>query len=122
MKRIDPATFPDKFRKHRTSPTRHAYVLPPDASRDRPYCLACALGIEAIDAVGLERAELAGRFHRRHRRSELMLLAGFSEMYGRGLEDAWQGHCQRFPYDSDYFQGWSDGDAAWQACADANLI
>ena len=124
MKRALPEEFPRKFQNHDVSPTQGQYL-----GRWRGQCIACALGIEAID--GSDLATGTALFaHLDNQQSwddeqdllgDLAALAGLPRDYAEGLSDGWEG-IRVGSQDEEYLQGYADGKAGLQACLAAGLL
>jgi hypothetical protein len=124
MKRSLPDQFPLKFQNHNVLPTQGQYL-----GNWRGQCVACALGIEAIDATDIESARAIFPYPEDQQPwddaqdiiAELAALAGLSREYADGLSDGWEG-IHMCSQDEEYLQGYADGKAGLQACLAADLL
>jgi hypothetical protein len=112
---------------HRIARARE--VLKESVGNWRGQCIACALGIEAID--GSDLATVKALFaHLDNQQSwddeldllgDLAALAGLPRDYAEGLSDGWEG-IRVGSQDEEYLQGYADGKAGLQTCLAAGLL
>jgi hypothetical protein len=124
VKRAFPDLFPLKFENHGVLPTQGQYL-----GKWRGQCIACAVGIEAIDGSELGSAQ-ALFAHLDHQQSwddgqdilaDLAALAGLPRQYAEGLSDGWEG-IRMCSQDEEHLHGYADGKAGLEACRAAGLF
>lgn len=133
LKRVNPAEFPEKFRRQFAEARRGTFIGLHDAEYAKTRCFACAVGIEAIDSVGLNRAYEgfdAWDDSDHDGDSAWQVFARLTDLqpdYVQGLSDGWEfgrrHRLQNWMLDNEaYIAGREDGTAAYAACEAAGMF
>lgn len=132
LKRIDPASVPEKFKALGVTPQRGLFICVPDINVPSEFtssgtCLACACGIDLIETVGFDEAHATIREWENAADSGwifdiLESKTGRHAGYLEGLSGGWEGSRRgRFSSNEATDAGWEDGNAAWDACVEAGI-
>lgn len=124
FRRIHPAEVPGKFQRLGVHPVRGYFARTAESEyvaesigvkRDKSFCVACALGIEAVDADRMVFGMAMQDFE------PMAFVARLETDYAVGLSDGWEGFRVHQNETGPYFAGYEDGKAAYQACVDAGM-